>query len=372
MNDYLINPDKKRYKEAIHRDDLYDIVEMYAEPHRYYHNHDHIESMFNYVDAFTTYPDKHDHIMYTAIWFHDAIYDPTRSDNEEKSIELFINSHTFQDMSVADRNLVVDMIDATKDHAKGYQKVESLPKKYQKVFKEFLDADLWELKKKDLPISRTIEIEMAVFKEYGFVPFNIYKKERIKILEKFKETLSLEVDDNINFLKFFRPKIGLYCGSFDPIHKGHYRIIERASEIFDKVIVARGINPEKSKGIDWVHTEGDSEFLALRRALPYHETIFYPDYQYDLIQRLKSQGYHVTLIRGLRDTLDFSYEKKNNNLNEMIGVKKDLGVETVLLFSEPEYDLYSSSSIKMLLKTPKAKVAFDMLHNPPKLDTKDE
>jgi pantetheine-phosphate adenylyltransferase len=369
LNDYLTNPSKSRYKDVIHQDDLYDLVEMYTEPHRHYHNHDHLESMFNYVDTWSEYPDSQDKIMYTAIWFHDAVYDPTKSDNEEKSIDLFINSHTFQDMTVGERNIVVDMIEATKDHAKGYDQLDSVKKKYQKVFKEFLDADLWELKKKDLPLNRTVEIEMAVFKEYGFVPFNIYKKERIKILEKFKETLSLEVDDNINFLKFFRPKIALYCGSFDPIHKGHYRIIERAGEIFDKVIVARGINPTKVRDIKWAPDgKSDIKFLALQKALPYHETVFYSDYQYDLIKRLKADGYHVTLVRGLRDTLDFSYEKKNNNLNEMIGVKNELGVETVLLFSEPKYDLYSSSDIKIMLESPKAKVAYDMLHNPPKIE----
>ena len=54
---------------------------------------------------------------------------------------------------------------------------------------DFIDADLFELKSPDTTISRTIEIEMAVFKEYGFVPFNIYKKERIKID---KEVIKLE------------------------------------------------------------------------------------------------------------------------------------------------------------------------------------
>lgn len=346
------------------------LKDLYNEKHRFYHNIDHIENMFNYVDTWSEYPDEYDNIMYIAIWFHDSIYDPTRKDNEDKSVEFFQNSHTFQTLSVDDKMTIVAMIHATKDHSKMEDWKEAIPEHHHKVFEEFIDADLWELKKKDLPIHRTIEIEMSVFKEYGFVPFNIYKKERLKILEHLKNTMGLEVDDNINFLKMFRPHIGLYCGSFDPLHKGHYRIIERGGEIFDKVIVARGINPSKNReGINWSASgDGDYAFSDLKRAIPYHETVFYTDYQYDLIKRLKADGYKVTLIKGLRNSLDFSYEKKNHLLNEMIGVKSELGVETVFLFSEPEFESYSSSDIKMLLQSPKADVGYNMLHNPIKID----
>ena len=41
-------------------------------------------------------------------------------------------------------------------------------------------------------------------------------------------------------------KVGVYAGSFNPFHRGHYDILVKAEKIFDKVIVARGINPEKT------------------------------------------------------------------------------------------------------------------------------
>ena len=44
-------------------------------------------------------------------------------------------------------------------------------------------------------------------------------------------------------------KIGIYPGSFNPFHKGHLNILEKAEKIFDKVILARGINPEKKNEI---------------------------------------------------------------------------------------------------------------------------
>jgi len=357
---------KDRYRSIIDTDDIENLVNLYSEKHRYYHNLDHIESMFKYVDTLDSYIKDTNDIMCVAIWFHDAIYDPTKNDNEDKSIELFEQSNTYQLMNIDDRNIVIDMISATKNHKFGYDGILNVPDLYRQVFLDFLDADLWELKEKNLPISRTTEIEMSVFKEYGFVPFKIYKQERLKILNKLKDELSLEVDDNISFLKFFKPKIGLYCGSFDPIHKGHYNIIERSEKIFDKTIVARGVNPAKVNDIKWT-ADGKSDYKteALRKSLPYHEVIFYYGFQYDLIERLKSDGYQVVLIKGLRNETDFSYEKKNNLLNDMIGVRKELEVETLFLMSDAEYEVYSSSTIKFLLSTSKAEIGYNMLHNPP-------
>ena len=40
-------------------------------------------------------------------------------------------------------------------------------------------------------------------------------------------------------------RLGIYAGSFNPFHKGHYNILCKAEKIFDRVIIARGINPDK-------------------------------------------------------------------------------------------------------------------------------
>ena len=40
-------------------------------------------------------------------------------------------------------------------------------------------------------------------------------------------------------------KLGVYAGSFQPFHLGHLNILEKAEQIFDQVIIARGINPSK-------------------------------------------------------------------------------------------------------------------------------
>ena len=55
-----------------------------------------------------------------------------------------------------------------------------------------------------------------------------------------------ELTHLIDYLSNFKPNIGLFAGSFNPFHKGHYNVLIKAEMIFDKVIIAFGANPEKN------------------------------------------------------------------------------------------------------------------------------
>lgn len=348
------------HKEVIHKDDIDKLLSLYNQEHRYYHNLEHIKNMFNYVDTYSSYEDNVEHLVYIAIWFHDAIYDPTKTNNEDESVTLFMRSHTYQTLTIKEQKIVSDMIYATKAHHISYEHIKHFDKKYQQAIKDFLDADLWELRKSNLQMRRTIEIEMSIFKEYSFVPFKIYQEKRIEILKTLKDTLGLKVKDNINFIKSFVPKIGLYCGTFNPIHKGHYDIIKRSDKIFDKTIIAKGINPNKN------NDNFSNETEELKKILPYHEVVSFKGFQYDLIERLIKDGYKVVLIKGLRNATDFTYEKHNNLLNNKIGVRNKLEVETTFLIADSKFEAYRSSDIKMLLNSSKKEVGYSMLHNPQK------
>lgn len=61
------------------------LMSLYNEHHRHYHNMNHILNMFNTANDLS-YALTEEQTL--AIWFHDAVYDPTKTDNEEKSIEL--------------------------------------------------------------------------------------------------------------------------------------------------------------------------------------------------------------------------------------------------------------------------------------------
>lgn len=95
--------------------------------------------------------------------------------------------------------------------------------------------------------------------------------------------------------------IGVYAGSFDPFHKGHYDILKKAEKIFDKVVIVRGVNPDKAASTwgmpaefkDRVVTMGPNDLIT------------------DVIKSLQGNagdGNKVTLIRGLRNSHDLQAE----------------------------------------------------------------
>ena len=71
--------------EPLARNAFIELTKHYGEPHRAYHNLHHIERMLGFFHAMC----EPDDAMELAIWFHDAVYDPKRSDNEEQSARCF-------------------------------------------------------------------------------------------------------------------------------------------------------------------------------------------------------------------------------------------------------------------------------------------
>jgi len=63
------------------------LLALYQEPIRHYHNLDHIRHCLGEFDLFRNLSRDPD-ALETAIWFHDAVYDPTRDDNEARSADL--------------------------------------------------------------------------------------------------------------------------------------------------------------------------------------------------------------------------------------------------------------------------------------------
>ena len=129
-------------------------------------------------------------------------------------------------------------------------------------------------------------------------------------------------------------RIAVYPGSFDPITNGHLDILNRALEIFDKVIVLIAVNPNKN-----------SRFSIEDRIAMIKEAVDNPNIEVDTYQGLtveyaKAHG-AKHLIRGLRAVTDFEYEFQLATANDFI----DSSIDSVFLMSKNDKSFINSSMI---------------------------
>lgn len=132
--------------------------------------------------------------------------------------------------------------------------------------------------------------------------------------------------------------LAVYALSADPITKGHLDVIERAAKLFDQLVVAIGINLNKS------YTFNLTERTELaEKSLAHISNVTVKSFEGLLVDFAYEVGATV-LVRGIRDTKDFDYER---NLY-LLGGGQKLDLETVFLFTRSELTQISSSAVKEL------------------------
>ncbi|MDD5926932.1 MAG: pantetheine-phosphate adenylyltransferase [Firmicutes bacterium] len=132
----------------------------------------------------------------------------------------------------------------------------------------------------------------------------------------------------------------LYAGSFDPLTLGHLDIIERASNIFDEVVVGVVVNLEKKTMFTF------EERMDMIKEVTKH----LPNVTVDMCDGLladyvNANGFNV-VVRGLRGVSDFDSEKQMAQLHQYLYKDK---VETVFLISDSKYDFISSTMAKQVI-----------------------
>ncbi len=135
-------------------------------------------------------------------------------------------------------------------------------------------------------------------------------------------------------------RIAVFPGSFDPITLGHEDLIKRAAPLFDKVIVAIGLNSSKKNLFSL-----EQRMLWLEEVFKKEENVVIDSYE-GLTVNFCNEMSSSFIIRGLRSSSDFEYEKQISQLNHIIGS----GIETVFLISKPEFSHISSSIVREILK----------------------
>ncbi len=151
---------------------LYDeLIASYSQPHRYYHNQQHLaeclEKLAELRDL-ATYPAE----IEFALWFHDAIYDPLRHDNERLSADWGRTSALNAGFGRAIADRIYYLVMATQSHAKPEDNDTKI----------LIDVDLAIL---GANAERYSEYEQQIRREYAHVPDEIFRGKRTEILRKF-------------------------------------------------------------------------------------------------------------------------------------------------------------------------------------------
>jgi len=133
-------------------------------------------------------------------------------------------------------------------------------------------------------------------------------------------------------------KRAIFPGTFDPFTIGHYSIVKRALTFMDEVIIGIGINENKKT---YFPVEKREEMiLSLYRNDPRVKVLSYDCLTIDFANNVDA-GF---IVRGIRTVKDFEYEETIADIN-----RKLAGVETILLFTEPELTCISSTIVRELL-----------------------
>jgi pantetheine-phosphate adenylyltransferase len=130
-------------------------------------------------------------------------------------------------------------------------------------------------------------------------------------------------------------RTAIYAGSFDPLTNGHLSIIQRALQMFDRVIVAVAVNPKKVP----LFTEEERKEL-IREACP-DPRVEVDAFHGLLVEYANRRGVNV-LLRGLRAVSDFEYEFQLANMNRKLAP----GIETVFMMTGEDYFYVSSQLVR--------------------------
>jgi len=299
----------------------------WGERHRAWHGPSHLLAL---LQGFASHAER-ETLKVAALW-HDAIYDPTRNDNEERSAELLRRHASDADRPLIQRAMAVIL-------ASKWVRLPSDP-----LTRAFFDLDTYQLSE-NCPFAERALYERAIFREYQFASWPKYRAKRAEFLrewaKRFPEHAS-GCSECLDLLATAAPRLAIYPGSFNPFHLGHLSVLRQAERSFDKVIIAVGINRQKSMAPDAeLNQRMNDRCERVRNQLRFHEVVSFEGLLTELVASFEES---VTVVRGVRDGTDLEAELR------FARFLRDLRPETNVLWigCDAELQHVSSSAIREL------------------------
>ncbi|MDD4923093.1 MAG: pantetheine-phosphate adenylyltransferase [Bacteroidales bacterium] len=134
-------------------------------------------------------------------------------------------------------------------------------------------------------------------------------------------------------------KTAIFPGTFDPFTLGHASVVRRGLRLFDRIIIAVGINDAKQTM--FTLDERLTQIKSCFKNEPRIEVRSYDGMTVDFARK-ENAGF---ILRGVRSLGDFEYERLISDVNQKIS-----DIDTVFLFTEPEYSSIQSNVVRELLK----------------------
>lgn len=304
---------------------LENVAARWFERHRIWHGAHHLVDM---LDEISPMPEGEDRdVLLLAALYHDAIYDPRSTQNEEASAALLLAHAADPQNGIVSR--AAELIVASKwSEPPGTTLAE-----------KFLTLDAHPLID-DCPLDRRLDYERAIFREYQWADWTTYREKRGAFLHRWKLLFPQHrrgIDECLELLEGLRPRVAVYPGSFAPFHFGHLSILRQAESVFDKVIVAVGVNRQKSGAVE----SSRARSTELQSRLRFHEVATFGGL---LTRFVDEMPLPAKIVRGVRDGTDLEAELRFVRfLNEL---RPQTGV--VWISCEAELQHLSSSAIREL------------------------
>ena len=135
-------------------------------------------------------------------------------------------------------------------------------------------------------------------------------------------------------------KKAVFPGSFDPFTLGHFDIMDRASQLFDEIVIAIGTNTSKNYLLDF-----DTRVACIEKVFENNPKISVRGFNILTVDFCKDIGAQF-IVRGLRSTTDFDFERHIADMNASLNNE----VETVFFITKPQYGAITSTIVREIFK----------------------